>query len=46
MITREERCTADQAFDILRGPSSRANLKLRDVAQALVTPGMPAPRPA
>jgi GAF domain-containing protein len=45
MIMRDERCTADEAFDVLRGTSSRAHLKLRDVAQALVT-GTPARRPA
>jgi GAF domain-containing protein len=47
MIMRDEGCTADEAFDVLRDSSSRAHLKLRDVAQALVTgpAGTPAPRP-
>jgi hypothetical protein len=45
MIMRDEGCTADEAFDVLRGSSSRSHVKLRDVAQALVAvPGTPVPR--
>jgi AmiR/NasT family two-component response regulator len=34
-----ERITADQAFDVLRRASQQVNIKLRDVAQALVDTG-------
>jgi GAF domain-containing protein len=36
IIMATRRCTADEAFDLLRDTSSRANRKLRDIAQALV----------
>jgi AmiR/NasT family two-component response regulator len=32
----QERCTADQAFDLLRIASQRRNVKLRDVAAGVV----------
>jgi transcriptional regulator with GAF, ATPase, and Fis domain len=39
ILIERERITADQAFDILRRASQHLNLKLRDVAQALVDTG-------
>jgi GAF domain-containing protein len=36
IIMAARRCTPEEAFDILRTTSSRANRKLRDIAQALV----------
>ncbi len=45
MIMRDENCTPDQAFDILRRTSSRTNRKLRDVAHSIVSAaGLPQPR--
>jgi AmiR/NasT family two-component response regulator len=37
LLMAQERCTADQAFDLLRIASQRRNVKLRDVAASLVT---------
>ncbi|MGY1681859.1 GAF and ANTAR domain-containing protein [Geodermatophilus sp. SYSU D01176] len=37
LLMARERCTADQAFDLLRTASQRSNVKLRDVAAGLVT---------
>ena len=37
MIMRDRRCTAEEAFDLLRDTSSHTNRKLRDVAQLIVT---------
>jgi AmiR/NasT family two-component response regulator len=39
ILMERERITADQAFDLLRQASQHLNVKLRDVAQALVDPG-------
>lgn len=39
ILIERERITADQAFDILRRASQHLNVKLRDVAQALVDTG-------
>ena len=39
ILIERERITADQAFDILRRASQNLNIKLRDVAQALVDTG-------
>ena len=39
ILIERERITADQAFDILRRASQHLNIKLRDVAQALVDTG-------
>jgi AmiR/NasT family two-component response regulator len=36
MIMVRDRCTADEAFDILTHVSQLTNIKLRDIAQALV----------
>jgi GAF domain-containing protein len=36
ILMRDRRCTADEAFDILREISSRTNRKLRDVAQTVI----------
>jgi GAF domain-containing protein len=36
ILMRSERCTADRAFEILRGASQRQNRKLRDIAAELV----------
>ena len=36
ILMAQERCTADEAFRVLRGASQHRNLKLRDVAAALV----------
>jgi AmiR/NasT family two-component response regulator len=36
MIMMTMRCTADQAFEVLRSQSQTENVKLRDVAEALV----------
>jgi GAF domain-containing protein len=36
IIMAGRRCTADEAFDLLREASSRANRKLRDIAQSVV----------
>lgn len=47
ILIERERITADQAFNILRRASQHLNIKLRDVAQALVdtgeSPGAPQP---
>ncbi len=37
LLMAQQRCTADQAFGLLRTASQRSNVKLRDVATALVT---------
>lgn len=39
ILMERERITADQAFDLLRRASQHLNVKLRDVAQALVDTG-------
>jgi AmiR/NasT family two-component response regulator len=39
ILMERERISPDQAFDILRRASQHLNLKLRDVAQALVDTG-------
>jgi AmiR/NasT family two-component response regulator len=44
-----ERCTQDRAFAILRSASQNNNIKLRDIASAIVTsvtgePPQPPPR--
>jgi AmiR/NasT family two-component response regulator len=36
LLMAQERCTADQAFDLLRIASQRRNVKLRDVAAGVV----------
>jgi GAF domain-containing protein len=36
LVMAQERCTADQAFALLRVSSQRRNVKLRDIAAALV----------
>ena len=36
MLMARDQCTADEAFDILRRISQQQNIKLRDVAQAIV----------
>jgi AmiR/NasT family two-component response regulator len=36
LVMAQERCTADQAFALLRKSSQRRNVKLRDIAAALV----------
>lgn len=46
ILMERERITADQAFQLLRRSSQRLNVKLRDVAQALVDTGsVPEPEP-
>lgn len=37
VIMAQNRCTADEAFDILRSGSSHRNIKLRDLAREIVT---------
>lgn len=37
VIIAQNRCTADEAFDILRSASSHRNIKLRDVAHDIIT---------
>jgi GAF domain-containing protein len=37
LLMAQERCTADEAFDLLRIASQRRNVKLRDVAAGVVT---------
>jgi AmiR/NasT family two-component response regulator len=37
LLMARERCTAAQAFDLLRIASQRRNVKLRDVAAGVVT---------
>lgn len=39
ILMERERITADQAFDVLRRASQHLNIKLKDVAQALVDTG-------
>jgi hypothetical protein len=39
ILMERERITSDQAFDVLRRASQYLNIKLRDVAQALVDTG-------
>lgn len=36
ILMARERCTSDEAFDILRRASQRMNTKLRDVAEQIV----------
>jgi GAF domain-containing protein len=36
VIMAEQRCTPDEAFDLLRQASQRENVKLRDIAQRIV----------
>ncbi|HST86440.1 MAG TPA: GAF and ANTAR domain-containing protein [Kineosporiaceae bacterium] len=36
ILMRDQRCTADEAFAILREKSSRTNRKLRDIAQSII----------
>ena len=37
LLMAQERCTADRAFDLLRIASQRRNVKLRDVAAAVIS---------
>jgi AmiR/NasT family two-component response regulator len=37
IIMAQQRCTSDEAFDILRRASQTRNVKLRDVAAGIVT---------
>jgi GAF domain-containing protein len=37
VIMAQNRCTADEAFDIMRSGSSHRNIKLRDLAREIVT---------
>ena len=37
IIMSQNRCTAEEAFDILRAASSHRNTKLRDVAHGMIT---------
>jgi len=47
IIMGQNRCSADEAFDILRTTSQNRNIKLRDIAAATVAPvSGHAPRPA
>ncbi|GEA86120.1 transcription antitermination regulator [Cellulomonas cellasea DSM 20118] len=48
VIMAQNRCSADEAFQILRGASQNRNVKLRDVAAALIEgiTGIPAVEPA
>ncbi len=39
IVMERERCTAEQAFDILRAVSQSRNIKLRDVAELVVRTG-------
>jgi AmiR/NasT family two-component response regulator len=39
ILMERERITADQAFDVLRRASQHVNVKLRDIAAALVETG-------
>jgi len=43
MIMMARRCTAEEAFEVLRDASSRTNRKLRDVAQLTVAEGVAEP---
>lgn len=36
ILMRERHCTADEAFAILKFPSSQSDRKLRDVAQSVL----------
>lgn len=45
VIIAQNRCTADEAFDILRSASSHRNIKLRDLARDLVTRAGGGPHP-
>ena len=45
MIMRDRRCSAEDAFDLLRDTSSRTNRKLRDVAQLIVSDAALRPGP-
>jgi hypothetical protein len=48
MVMAQQRCTSDEAFDILRRASQRRNVKLRDVAGGIVMgiSGQPPRRPS
>jgi GAF domain-containing protein len=48
IIMAQQRCTSNEAFDILRRASQRRNVKLRDVAAGIVTgiSGRPPQRPS
>jgi AmiR/NasT family two-component response regulator len=37
VVMGQNRCTADEAFDILRTISQNCNVKLRDVAAEIIT---------
>jgi AmiR/NasT family two-component response regulator len=37
VIMAQERCTQGRAFDLLRSASQSRNVKLRDIAAAIVT---------
>jgi AmiR/NasT family two-component response regulator len=37
VIMAQERCTQARAFEMLRGASQNGNVKLRDIAGAIVT---------
>jgi GAF domain-containing protein len=37
IIMGQNRCTADEAFDVLRAASQNRNIKIRDVAAAMIT---------
>jgi AmiR/NasT family two-component response regulator len=37
VIMAQERCTQARAFEILRAASQNSNVKLRDIASAIVT---------
>jgi len=39
MIMARDKCTADEAFDILTRISQQQNVKLRDVAQVIIDAG-------
>jgi len=39
MIMARDKCTADEAFDILTRISQQQNVKLRDIAQVIIDAG-------
>jgi PAS domain S-box-containing protein len=41
ILMARERCTADEAFDMLRRASQRQNMKLRDVARSIIARNRP-----
>lgn len=45
ILIRDRRCSADEAFDVLRAASQRRNVKLRIVAREMVTAMSRKPRP-